>query len=229
MALIFGFLLSIAAIIVVMFIAATILNITKLLDFKYKRYIFKKYDIEEIKNEDDAKIFIKKLFKFYAVEKYDDYYVFSFKTEKGEKYEINKESSTPFYIVEKFDASGEYFQERYFINKLAMFLMQYKNECNNVIKSKRERLLEIYSSLNTLSIFKGINFNLKSIRKILSDLFKIVIVLFAVAGFILSIQIFEKRFIVNPAYYLPNHPTKRELRQMKHLNSLISKLKKNEK
>ena len=144
MVLLLGFLLSIAAIIVAMFIAATVLNIAKLLDFKYKQYIFKKYDIKEIKNEEDATIFIKKLFKFYAEEKYDGYYVFSFKTEKGEKYEINKESSTSFYVVEKFDALGEYFQERYFIDKLPIFLMQYKNECNNIIKSKREKLLKKY-------------------------------------------------------------------------------------
>ncbi len=72
---------------------------------------------------------------------------------------------------------------------------------------------------------KNLSFKLESIYKILSDIFKILIVVFAVAGFILSIQIFESNFIVNPAYYLPNHPTKKEMRQIKRINILIHKLK----
>jgi hypothetical protein len=148
MALISGFLLSILIILIAMLVSTIVLNIAKLIDYKYDRYIFKKYDIEEIKSEEDAKIFIKKLFKFYAEEKHNNYYVFSFKTEKGEEYEINKAGLTPFYVVDKFDVLGKYSQKIYRksdIKLLSSFIMQYSKECNDLIKSKREKLLEIYS------------------------------------------------------------------------------------
>jgi hypothetical protein len=148
MVLIIGFLLSIFIILLAMFVSIIVLNIAKLIDYKYDRYIFKKYDIDEIKNEEDAKVFVKKLFKFYAEEKYENYYVFSFETGKGDKYDINKASSTPFYVVDKFDASGKYSQYRYRksdVKSLLTLIMQHNKEYNDKIKSKREKLLEIYS------------------------------------------------------------------------------------
>ena len=132
-----------------MFVSIIILNIAKLIDYKYDRYIFKKYDINEIKNEEDAKVFVKKLFKFYAEEIYQNYYVFSFKTEKGDSYEINKASSTHFYVVDKFDASGKYSQIRYInsdIQSLSAIIMQYKKECSDIIKSKRKKMFNIYKN-----------------------------------------------------------------------------------
>jgi hypothetical protein len=149
MALILGFLLSVLVILLAMFVAITVLNIARLLDYKYNRYIFKKYDIEEIKSEEDAKIFIKKLFKFYAEEKHNNYYVFSFKTEKDEEYEINKAGLMPFYVVDKFNALEKYSQKIYRksdIKLLSSLIMQYSKECNDLIKSKRKKLLEMYLS-----------------------------------------------------------------------------------
>ena len=130
-----------------MFVFAIVLNIARLIDYKYGRYIFKKYDIEKIKNEESAEIFIKKLFKFYAEEKYDNYYVFSFKTEKGEKYEIGKQSLMPYYVVDEFDALGKYSQKIYGksdIKLLSSLITQHSKECSDLIKSKREKLLEMY-------------------------------------------------------------------------------------
>ena len=148
MALILGFLLSVLAILLAMFVFTIVLNIARLIAYKYDRYIFKKYDIDEIKDEEDAKIFVKKLFKFYAEEKYDNYYVFSFKTEKGDEYEINKSGLMPFYVVDKFNALEKYSQKIYRksdIKLLSSFIMQYSKEWNDLIKSKRKKMLEIYS------------------------------------------------------------------------------------
>lgn len=148
MALILGFLLSVLAILLAMFVFTIVLNIARLIAYKYDRYIFKKYDIDEIKDEEDAKIFVKKLFKFYAEEKHNNYYVFSFKTEKGEEYEISKSSLKPFYIADKFDVLGKYSQKIYRksdIKLLSSFIMQYSKECSDLIKSKRKKMLEIYS------------------------------------------------------------------------------------
>ena len=148
MALIIGFLLSIFIILLAMFVSIIILNIAKLIDYKYDRYIFKKYDINEIKNEEDAKVFVKKLFKFYAEEIYQNYYVFSFKTEKGDEFEISKQSLIPYCVVDKFDALGKYSQKRYRksdVKLLLTLIMQHNKEYNDIIKSKREKLLEIYS------------------------------------------------------------------------------------
>ena len=125
-----------------MILLTFLIRISYLIDFWYSSYIFRKYDIEEIKTEKDMRIFVKKLLRFYMEStSYPSLYRLIFRAKAGKEIEIQKGTQDFRYYVDEFD-DGNYNATVICIKStLWRYLTQYKDEINEVIKSKREILL----------------------------------------------------------------------------------------
>ena len=129
-----------------MILLTFLIRISYLIDFWYSSYIFRKYDIEEIKTEKDMRIFVKKLLRFYMEStSYPSLYRLIFRAKAGKEIEIQKGTQDFRYYVDEFD-DGNYNATVICIKStLWRYLTQYKDEINEVIKSKREKLLHKFN------------------------------------------------------------------------------------
>ena len=130
-----------------MILLTFLIEIAYLIDSWHSSYIFRKYDIEEIKTEKDMRIFVKKLLRFYMEStSYPSLYRLIFRAKAGKEIEIQKGTQDFRYYVNEFD-DGNYNATVICIKStLWRYLTQYKNEINEVIKSKREILLSKFKS-----------------------------------------------------------------------------------
>ena len=108
---------------------------------QFTGYIFRKYDIQEIKNYKDTKIFIKKLFKFYA-EKIitDNYRILTFSFFAGDfiEYEIRIITLYPIYEVFK---NGKLEIHTGNIRHIINFILENKKYINEKIKNEKSKAL----------------------------------------------------------------------------------------
>ena len=142
MELIIVFAISILILFLFIVLFTFLIRISYLIDSWHSSYIFRKYDIEEIKNEKDMRIFVKKLLRFYMEStSYPSLYRLIFRAKAGKEIEIQKETQDFRYYVNEFD-DGNYNATVICVKStLWRYLTRYKDEINEVIKSKREILL----------------------------------------------------------------------------------------
>ncbi len=147
MELIIVFAISILILFLSMILLTFLIQISYLIDFWYSSYIFRKYDIEEIKTEKDMRIFVKKLLRFYMEStSYPSLYRLIFRAKAGKEIEIQKGTQDFRYYVDEFN-NGNYNATVICIKStLWRYLTQYKDEINEVIKSKRKKLLSKFKS-----------------------------------------------------------------------------------
>ena len=135
------FLIIILALFLVM-VCFTLLDVSfAIIKSKLTSYIFKKYNIEEINNEKDAKIFIKKLFRFYAEESivnHDKIYIISFITDDSIKYELMIMPGYPYYRAFK---NNEEVVGSTNINHMINIILENREDINKKIKDDKGKAL----------------------------------------------------------------------------------------